>query len=93
MHALVSQIDQATGLCGFRAWWDEGQHTYNFDYEGENAIVTMTEPCPALDAVGVDDVVRLRAVILGGVDYETTLGGTAHGVQFWACSAELVADN
>lgn len=91
MHALVSQFDQATGLCGFRAWWDDDQHTYNFDYEGENAIVTTTEPCPALDAVGVDDVVRLRAVILGGVDYETTTGGTAHGVQFWAYSAEVVA--
>ncbi len=78
----IVQFDQGTGPCSFRAHFDTTQHEYSFDYRGDNAIVNFVTPCPQLDAVGQDDVLRMRVQIDGGLTYDTTIGGTATAVEF-----------
>ena len=93
--ALVGQVvrfDQATGPCSFRAAWGTTPYEYSFEYEGENAAVAIDEPCPSLDTVGVDDTVGFRAVVAGGLEHDTQVGGTAYAVSFWAYDAALVTD-
>jgi hypothetical protein len=83
VFSQVSQFDQATGLCSFRGYWDDTQQTYNFEFEGENAFVSMDEPCPALDTVGVGDTVQFVGLITGGIEYDTQIGGTSIAVGFY----------
>lgn len=78
----IVQFDQGTGPCAFRGQFDTSQHEYSFDYRGDNAIVNFVTPCPQLDVVGQDDVLRMRVLIEGGLTYDTTLGGTATAVEF-----------
>ncbi len=89
----VTQFDQATGPCGFRGHWDTGVKDYSFKYRGENAILEADEPCDFLTPVGPDDVVRVWAEVTGGINYSTTIGGTAHGVGFDVGDAQLLVDN
>lgn len=90
----ITQFDQGTGPCGFRARFDTAPREWNFEYKGDNSIVMYDSPCPALDAVGTDDVVRIRVVVLGGLSYDTTIGGTATAVQFQPVGdPEVLIDN
>jgi hypothetical protein len=91
---LIVQFDQGTGPCAFRAYFDNVQREYNFEYLGENALVTFDEPCPQLDPIGNDDVVRVRVISLGGIDYDTTIGGSTSAAAFRAAGgAELLQNN
>lgn len=78
----ITQFDQATGRCGFRAYFDTVAHEWNFEYRGDNSVILYPEPCPQLDSLGTDDVVRTRLVVVGGLTYDTTIGGSATAVQF-----------
>lgn len=89
----IVQFDQATGPCGFRAYFDTTAHRWAHDYKGDNGIFAAADPCPFLTAVGVDDVVRIWAEIRGELSYSTTLGGTSHAVSFHVVDAELITDN
>ena len=91
---VIIQFDQGTGPCAFRAAFDTRPREYSFEYLGENSLVSFAAPCPELDPVGTDDVLRMPAVVLGGIDYETTMGGQATAVQFAPVAGfELVQDN
>lgn len=89
----VVQFDQATGPCGFRAYFDTTAHRWSHDYKGDNGIFVAADPCPFLTPVGVDDVVRVWAEIRGELSYSTTMGGTSHAVSFHVVDAELITDN
>lgn len=78
----IVQFDQATGRCGFRAYFDTVAHEWNYEYRGDNSVITYPEPCPQLDSLGVDDVIRTRLVVVGGLTYDTSIGGSATAVQF-----------
>lgn len=89
----IVQFDQGTGPCAFRAYFDNGSHEWNFEYLGENGFVAFDEPCPQLNAIGTDDVVRLRVASLGGLDYTTTLGGETSAAAFQALGDPEVLQN
>lgn len=90
----ITQFDQATGRCGFRARFDTTMREWNFEYKGDNSIVLYDDPCPQLDPIGVDDVIRTRAVVLGGLTYDTAIGGSATAVQFIPVGdPEMLQDN
>jgi hypothetical protein len=90
----ITQFDQATGPCGFRAYFDTVPREWNFEYEGDNSIVLYDEPCPALDPLGPDDVLRTRVVVIGGLTYDTSIGGSATAVQFHPLGdPEIIANN
>lgn len=91
----IVQFDQGTGPCSFRAYFDNSARNYNFEYLGENALVSFDAPCPDLNPVGTDDVLRVRVVSLGGLRYDTTIGGTATAVAFQAVPGppEVLQDN
>lgn len=92
--ALIIQYDQNTGPCSFRASFDSRPREYNFEYLGDNAFFAFDEPCPDLNPVGVDDVLEVRAVVLGGIDYETTMGGSTTAVHFSPIGGiEVLQDN
>ncbi|MDZ7731796.1 MAG: hypothetical protein U5R31_00610 [Acidimicrobiia bacterium] len=42
----ITQFDQGTGPCSFRAYFDTTPREYNFDYLGENALVEFGDPLP-----------------------------------------------
>lgn len=91
---LITQFDQATGVCAFRAFFDTTEHEYNFEYLGSNSFVTFAEPCPELNAIGTNDVVRIRVVSLGGLTYDTSIGGSSTAAAFQAAGPpELLQDN
>jgi len=48
-------------------------HEYNFEYAGDNSIITYPEPCPQLDPLGADDVIRTRAVVVGGLSPDASM--------------------
>jgi hypothetical protein len=90
----IVQFDQATGRCGFRAYFDTVAREWNFEYRGDNSVITYPEPCPQLDALGVDDVIRTRLVVVGGLTYDTSIGGSATAVQFVPVGdPEILQDN
>lgn len=89
----IVQYDQGTGACAFRARFDTQPHEYSFQYRGENALVSFREPCPDLNPVGNEDVLRIRAVVLGGIDYRTTIGGNTSAVGFEALPGFEVLQN
>ncbi len=79
---LITQFDQGTGPCAFRGYFDTVMREYNFEYKGDNSIIAYPDPCPQLDPLGADDVIRTRVVVVGGLTYDTTIGGSATAVQF-----------
>lgn len=90
----IVQFDQGTGKCSFRARFDTVAHEWNFEYKGDNSVISYPEPCPQLDPLGADDVIRTRAVVVGGLTYDTTIGGSATAVQFVPVGdPEILADN
>ncbi len=90
---LITQFDQGTGPCSFRGYFDAVMREYNFEYKGDNSIISYTEPCPQLDPLGTEDVIRTRVVVVGGLTYDTTIGGSATAVQFMPVGDPEILEN
>jgi len=92
MVVNISQFDTATGNCSFRAYWDGSDHTYSFDFAGDNAVFTagFGNDCPALNGIDQDDVVRVWAKSTGSDSYTTTLGGTLTVPSFYILKTQLI---
>jgi hypothetical protein len=89
----ISQFDAATGPCSFRAYWDNADHQYTFDYAGDNAYFSSGDgdsSCPILDGIDQEDVVRVWVRSTGSLSYETTLGGSTTVPSFEVLKAELI---
>lgn len=90
---LITQFDQGTGPCAFRGYFDAVMREYNFEYKGDNSIISYPEPCPQLDPLGTDDVIRTRVVVVGGLTYDTAIGGSATAVQFLPVGDPEILEN
>lgn len=88
---VVAQFDAATGPCTFRGYYDNEPREYSFEYEGDNAVFTSTEPaCPVLDGIDNDDVVWLTVESTGSISYDTQIGGSTTVPAFEVLRAEII---
>lgn len=90
--ALVLQFDAATGQCAFRAAYDNTAHEYNFEYEGDNAVIQGADlfTCPELDGIDNDDVVTATVMGAGSLTYDTQIGGSTTVPLFEVVAIENV---
>lgn len=75
----ISQFDQSTGPDTFRA------ETYyrrlgEFDWYGDSTNAILSGDEGALADLAEDDVFSAQVTVMGGYEYETTIGGTASAV-------------
>lgn len=75
LYGAVTQFDSGTGTDTFRANTGAEPQDYSYKYD-TNTIVS--EGTPGLfDQVVKDDLVTLYVEIVGALDYDTTIGGSA----------------
>jgi hypothetical protein len=89
----IIQFDAATGPCSFRGYWDNTDHEYSFDYQGDNAYFVSGDAaanCPVLAGIDQNDIVRVWAKGLGATTYSTTIGGATTVPKFDVLRAEII---
>jgi hypothetical protein len=84
IYAAITQFDQSTGACTFRANFDKTSHTDWFDFPDNNGIFSAadTTSCPSFDAFSQNQIVQVWAVSEGSITYDTQLGGSTTANQF-----------
>lgn len=90
MVVEIVQFDAATGPCAFRGYWDNQEHEYSFDYAGDNAVFSAPEPCPTLDGIDNNDIIRLWVEGAGSLTYDTSIGGSTTVPSFEVVRAEVI---
>lgn len=88
--ADIAQFDAATGPCTFRGAWGNQPHEYSFEYDGDNAVFSAPQPCPVLDGIDQNDVVRLWVEGAGSLTYDTQIGGSTTVPSFTVLRAEII---
>ena len=93
MVVNITQFDAATGSCSFRGYWDNTQHSYNYEYAGDNAIFTSGDgysTCPLLDGIDQNDTIKVWAKSTGSISYDTQIGGNTTAPSFNVLRAEVL---
>ena len=93
MYVQITQYDAATGACSFRGYWDSNSHSYNFDYNGDNAFFDSGDAdtvCPALNGIDQGDTIRVWTQSLGSYSYDTQNGGNTTVPKFNVLRAQVV---
>jgi hypothetical protein len=90
LYAAISQFDQSTGPCSFRADFDNHADGDWYSYPGNNGIFSAEDSvnCPTFDQFSDEQIARVWAVSTGTITYDTQIGGSTTANEFTVLQIE-----